>query len=153
MKIKSIIPELKINLIHSDNLITNNNYNLIQGLIDECVSKYSIICPNFLITYLNIYSIDENNYRIDENSLEFTYLKKNVSFLQLNYDEKIYISKEKIKIIKLKDFFKELKLRPCNENESNISIIGETYRELRDNFNKKSVQKNQCKRYNNNSYF
>jgi hypothetical protein len=135
MKIKSIIPELKINLIHSNNLITNDNYNLIQYLIDGCVSKYSIIYPNFLITYLNIYSIYENNYRIDENSIQFTYLKEIVSFLQLNYNEKMYISKEKIKIIKLKDFFEELKLQPCNENESNISIIGETYRELRNNFN------------------
>jgi hypothetical protein len=53
------------------------------------------------------------------------------------YDnEKIYISKEKIKIIGLKDFFEEVKLQPFEENESNISIFGETYRELRDNFNK-----------------
>lgn len=133
---KSIIPELKINLIHTNYIFTNNDYELIQQIVDNCVLKYSKIYPNFLITYLNVYFIEENNYKIDECSIEFTYLKEILSFSQLNDNEKIYISKEKIKIIKLKEFFEELKLQPFEENESNISIIGETYRELRNDFNK-----------------
>jgi hypothetical protein len=134
MKIKSIIPELKINLIHHDNIISSENYKLLQKLVDECVAKYGIIYSNFLITYLNVYIIDENNYQIDETSIEFTYLKEIIFFSQLSYNEKIYISKEKIKIIKLKEFFEEVKLQPFEEHEINISIFGETYRELRDNF-------------------
>ena len=59
-----------------------------------------------------------------------------INFSQLYHNEKIYISKEKIKNIKLKEFFEELKLQPFKEGETNISIIGETYRELKDNFNK-----------------
>lgn len=136
MKIKSIIPELKINLIHHDNIISSEKYELVQNLVDNCVAKYGIIYPNFLITYLNVHIIDENNYQIDETSIEFTYLKEIIFFSQLSNNEKIYISKEKIKIIQLKEFFEEVKLQPFEENETNISIFGETYRELRDNFNK-----------------
>ena len=51
MKIKLIIPELKINLIHNDNIISNETYKVIQKLVDECVGKYGIIYPNFLMTY------------------------------------------------------------------------------------------------------
>lgn len=131
---KSIVPELRINLIHSDHIIDNNDYELIQKSVDNCILKYSKIYPNFLITYLNIYFIQENDYQIDECSIEFTYLNEILSFSQLNDNEKIYISKEKIKIIKLKEFFEELKLQPYEENDTNISIIGETYRELRNNF-------------------
>jgi hypothetical protein len=134
MRNKSIIPELKINLIHNDDIISTEKYDLIQQLVDECITKYGIIYPNFLMIYLNIYTINANNYQIDENSIKFTYLKEIISFSQLNENEKIYISKEKIKIIKLKDFFEELKLQPFEENEINISIVGETYRKLRDNF-------------------
>ena len=136
MKIKLIIPELKINLIHNDNIISNETYKVIQKLVDECVGKYGIIYPNFLMSYLNINIIDNNNCQIDESSLEFTYLDKIITFSQLYHNEKIYISKEKIKNIKLKEFFEELKLQPFKEGETNISIIGETYRELKDNFNK-----------------
>lgn len=136
MKIKSIIPELKINLIHHNNIISSENYELMQNLVDKCVTKYGIIYPNFLITYLNVHVIDESNYQIDETSIEFTYLKEIIFFSQLSYNEKIYISKEKIKIIQLKEFFEEVKLQPFEENETNISIFGETYRELRDNFKK-----------------
>lgn len=136
MKIKSIVPELKINLIYSNTIITNYDYELIQTIIDNCILKYSIIYPNFLITYLNIYFTEENNYIIDENSIQFIYLKESISFMEFNNDEKIYISKEKIKIIKLKEFFEELKLQPYEENESNMSIIGETHRESRDKFYK-----------------
>jgi hypothetical protein len=139
MKIKSIVPELKINLIHdnnNNNTISNENYKLLQKLVDNCIFKYSKIYPHFLIINIDIYIIDENNYQINESTIEFTYFKELISFLQLYDDEKIYISKEKIKIIKLKDFFEEVKLQPFEENESNISIFGETYRELRDNFNK-----------------
>ena len=137
MKLKSIIPELKINLIQIENIgiITNDKYELVQKEIDECISKYSKIYPHFLITYINFYIIDENNYKIDESSIEFTYLSEIISFTELYDNEKIYISKEKIKIIKLKDFFQELKHLPIEENETNISMIGETYRQLRDNFN------------------
>lgn len=136
MKIKLIIPELKINLIHNNNIISNETYKLIQKLVDECVGKYGIIYPNFIMIYLNINIIDNNNCQVDESSLEFTYLDKIITFSQLYYNEKIYISKEKIKNIKLKEFFEELKLQPFKEGETNISIIGETYRELKDNFNK-----------------
>ena len=136
MKIKSIVPELKINLIYSNTIITNYDYELIQTIIDNCILKYSNIYPNFLITYLNVYLTEENNYIIDENSIQFIYLKESISFMEFNDDEKIYISKEKIKIIKLKEFFEELKLQPYEENESNMSIIGETYRESRDKFYK-----------------
>jgi hypothetical protein len=137
MKIKSIVPELKINLIHDyNNIISNENYKLIEKLVDNCIFKYSKKYPHFLIINININVIDENNYQIDESSIEFTYFGEFISFLQLYDNEKIYISKEKIKIIGLKDFFEEVKLQPFEENESNISIFGETYRELRDNFNK-----------------
>lgn len=138
MKSKSIIPELKINLIHNDNIISNENYEFIQQIIDKCVVKYGIIYPNFLITYLNVHIIDENNCQIDETTIEFTYLKEIIFFSQLHDNEKIYISKEKIKIIKLKEFFEEVKLQPFEENETNISIFGEKYRELRDNFFKRT---------------
>ena len=136
MKIKSVVPELKINLIHDNNIISNENYKLLEKLVDNCIFKYSKKYPHFLIINININVIDENNYQIDESSIEFTYFGEFISFLQLYDDEKIYISKEKIKIIGLKDFFEEVKLQPFEENESNISIFGETYRELRDNFNK-----------------
>lgn len=137
MKIKSIVPQLKINLIHDNNyIISNENYKLLEKLVDNCIFKYSKKYPHFLIINININVIDENNYQIDESSIEFTYFGEFISFLQLYDDEKIYISKEKIKIIGLKDFFEEVKLQPFEENESNISIFGETYRELRDNFNK-----------------
>lgn len=136
MKIKSIVPELKINLIHDNNIISNENYKLLEKLVDNCIFKYSKKYPHFLIINININVIDENNYQIDESSIKFTYFGEFISFLQLYDDEKIYISKEKIKIIGLKDFFEEVKLQPFEENESNISIFGETYRELRDNFNK-----------------
>lgn len=137
MKIKSVVPELKINLIHdNNNIISNENYKLLEKLVDNCIFKYSKKYPHFLIINININVIDENNYQIDESSIEFTYFGEFISFLQLYDDEKIYISKEKIKIIGLKDFFEEVKLQPFEENESNISIFGETYRELRDNFNK-----------------
>ncbi len=139
MKIKYVVPELKINLIHDDNnnnIISNENYKILQKLVDNCIFKYSKIYPHFLIINIDIHIIDENNYQINESTIEFTYFKELISFLQLYDDEKIYISKEKIKIIKLKDFFEEVKLQPFEENESNISIFGETYRELRDNFNK-----------------
>jgi hypothetical protein len=137
MKIKSIIPELKINLIHdNNNIISNENYELLQKLVDDYIFKYSKKYPHFLIINIDIHIIDENNYQIDESTIEFTYFKEFISFLQLYDDEKIYISKEKIKIIGLKDFFEKVKLQPFEENESNISIFGETYRELRDNFNK-----------------
>lgn len=136
MKIKSVVPELKINLIHDNNIISNENYKLLEKLVDNCIFKYSKKYPHFLIINININVIDQNNYQIDESSIEFTYFGEFISFLQLYDDEKIYISKEKIKIIGLKDFFEEVKLQPFEENESNISIFGETYRELRDNFNK-----------------
>lgn len=137
MKIKSIVPQLKINLIHDNNyIISNENYKLLEKLVDNCIFKYSQKYPHFLIINININVIDENNYQIDESSIEFTYFEEFISFLQLYDDEKIYISKEKIKIIGLKDFFEEVKLQPFEENESNISIFGETYRKLRDNFNK-----------------
>lgn len=139
MKIKSIIPELKINLIYTNNIITNNNYELIQQMVDDCIFKYSTIYPNFIITYLNVYSTEENKYKIDEHSITFTYLKEIISFSEFNDEEKIYISKDKIKIIKLKEFFEELKLRPYEENETNIFIAGETYRDLRNNFNKNKL--------------
>ena len=137
MKLKSIIPELKINLIYCENIviITNEKYRIIQELVDNCVTKYGEIYPHFLITYVNVYIIDENNYQIDEKSIEFTYLKEIIYFSQLSENEKIYISKEKIKIIGLKDFFEEIKLQPFEECETNIFMYGETYRELRDNFN------------------
>jgi hypothetical protein len=136
MKIKSIVPELKINLIYNDHIISTENYEIIQELVNKCVDKYGIIYPNFLITYLNIHIIGENNYQIDETSIEFTYLKEIICFSQLYDNEKIYISKEKIKYIKLKEFFEELKLYPSEENEMNISIVGEKYRELRDDLYK-----------------
>ncbi len=136
MKIKSIVPELKINLIHYDNIITSENYEIVQQLVNKCVGKYGIIYPNFLITYLNIHIIGENNYQIDETSIEFIYLKEIICFSQLYDNEKIYISKEKIKYIKLKEFFEELKHHPSEENEINISIVGEKYRELKYNFYK-----------------
>jgi hypothetical protein len=139
MKIKSIVPELKINLIHHNNIISSENYELVQKLVDEYVDKYGRIYPNFLITYLNVHMIDENNCKIDETSIEFTYLKEIIFFSQLHDNEKIYISKEKIKIIQLKEFFEEVKLQPFEENETNISIFGETYRELKYNFNKKAM--------------
>jgi hypothetical protein len=137
MKLKSIIPELKINLIYCENIviITNEKYRIIQELVDNCVTKYGEIYPHFLITYVNVYVIDENNYQIDETSIEFTYLKEIIHFSQLSENEKIYISKEKIKIIGLKNFFEEIKLQPFEEYETNISMYGETYRQLRDNFN------------------
>jgi len=141
MKLKSIIPELKINLIYCENIvvITNEKYEIIQELVDDCVIKYGKIYPHFLITCINVYVINENNYQIDEMSIEFTYLKEIIYFSQLSENEKIYISKEKIKIIGLKDFFEEIKLQPFEECETNISMYGETYRELRDNFNSISV--------------
>jgi hypothetical protein len=137
MKLKLIIPELKINLIYCENIviITNEKYRIIQELVDNCVTKYGEIYPHFLITYVNVYVIDENNYQIDETSIEFTYLKEIIHFSQLSENEKIYISKEKIKIIGLKNFFEEIKLQPFEEYETNISMYGETYRQLRDNFN------------------
>jgi molybdopterin converting factor small subunit len=143
MKFKLIIPELKINLIHCENvvIVTNEKYKIIQELVDEYVRKYGKIYPNFLITYLNIYVIDENNYKIDELSIEFTYLKEIIYFSQLNENEKIYISKEKIKIIGLKEFFEEIKLQPFEECEINISMYGETYRQLRDNFNSIAIKR------------
>lgn len=139
MKLKTIVPELKINLIYCENIfmITDENYGKIQMLVDECVVKYSLIYPHFLITYVNCYMIDENNCKIDESSIQFTYLNEIISFTELYNNEKIYISKEKIKIIGLKEYFEELKLYPSEENETNISIIGETYREVKNNFNKK----------------
>jgi hypothetical protein len=142
MKIKSIIPELKINLIYNDHIISTENYEIIQELVNKCVDKYGIIYPNFLIIYLNILVIDENNYQIDETSIQFTYLKEIICFSQLCDNEKIYISKEKIKIIKLKEFIEELKLYPSEENEINISIIGESYRELKDIFKVKKNKQN-----------
>jgi hypothetical protein len=143
MKIKSIIPELKINLIYCENVvvITNEKYEIIQELVDDCVTKYGKIYPHFLITYVNIYIIDENIFQIDESSIEFTYLKEIIYFSQLSENEKIYISKEKIKIIGLKDFFEEIKLQPFEECETNISMYGETYRQLRDNFNSISIKR------------
>ncbi len=143
MRIKTTIPELKINLTYCENIviITNEKYEIIQELVNECIKKYGEIYPNFLITYLNIYVIDENNYIIDELSIEFTYLKEIIFFSQLNENEKIYISKEKIKMIKLKEIFEEVKLQPYEENETNISIFGETYRKLRDNFNSSFVKR------------
>lgn len=137
MKIKTTVPELKINLIHDNNdIISAENYEVIQQLVNGCVDKYGFIYPHFLMTYLNIHIIDENNYHIDESSIEFTYLKEIIYFSQLNHNEKMYVSKEKIKNIKLKEFIEELKLYPSEENEINISIIGETYRESKYNFYK-----------------
>lgn len=129
-----MIPDLKVNLIHNGNIISRNKYNCIQQLIDKCVNKYSLIYPNFFITYLDINIIDDNNYHIDELSIKFTYIKEIVQFSQLTNDEKIYISKEKIQMMKLKEFFEEVKLRPIEENETNISIFGEKYRILKNNF-------------------
>ena len=127
---RKTIPELKINLILSDVNYSNEDYVNMQKVVDECMNKYSLIYPNFFITYLNIYK-SGTSYLIDESSIEFTYLKEIILFSE---NEKIFLSKEKIKIIKLKDFFEELKLQPLEENMSNISIIGETYRETKMHF-------------------
>jgi hypothetical protein len=143
-KIRTIIPDLKINLISSKINYSNEDYFKIQELVDDCVGKYCEIYPNFFITYVNIYSNEDDNiYQIDESSIEFTYLKEIISFVQLKENEKIFISKEKIKLIKLKEIFEELKLQPVEENDSNISMLGETYRELKTHFHESS------QRYNN----
>ena len=129
MKYYSMIPDLKVNLIHNGNIISHNEYNLIHKLVVECINKYSSIYPNFFITCLDIDTI--NNYQIDESTITFSYIKE---IVQLTHDEKIYISKEKIQKMKLKEFFEEVKLRPIEENETNISIFGEKYRSLKNNF-------------------
>jgi hypothetical protein len=133
-KIRTIIPDLKINLISSNINYSTDDYDEIQKLVNECVDKYFEIYPNFFITFINIYLNDDNTYQVDESSIEFIYLKEIISFVQLKENEKIFISKEKIKLINLKEIFEELKLRPVEENTSNISMIGETYRELKTHF-------------------
>jgi len=97
-----MIPDLKVNLIHNGNIISFNTYNFIQQLVDECVIKYSLIYPNFFITYLDVNIIDSDNCIIDELSIQFTYLKEIIQFTQLTDDEKIYILKEKVQMIKLR---------------------------------------------------
>ena len=131
---QSIIPDLKVNLITNGNIITCSKYNCIQKLVDEYVIKYKLIYPNFFITYLDVDIIDNNNYYIDELTTKFSYIKEIIQFSQLTNGEKMYISKEKIQILKLKDFFEEVKHRPIEENEMNISIFGEKYRSLKNNF-------------------
>jgi hypothetical protein len=106
-----MFPDLKVNLIHNENYISYNEYNYIHKLVDKYVIKYMLIYPNFFITYLDINIIDDDNYQIDESNIKFTYIKEITQFSQLTDNEKIYISKEKHKIIKLTDLFDGVKLR------------------------------------------
>ena len=133
---RKTIPELKINLIMTEVNYSSEDYMNMQRIVDECIDKYSRIYPNFFITYLNIYKSKDSSYIIDECSIDFTYLKE---MILLSESEKIFISKEKIKMIMLKECFEELKLCPIEEHMSNVSIVGETYREAKKHFQELNI--------------
>lgn len=137
--------DLKINLISEQN-ITHECYEKIQEYVALFSHNFSEKYPNFILTSfdLNIYNLSNNNlsnlsnnnFLFKEENINFIHNKKNIFFTD---DEKIYLSKEKIKKIKLNEAFEELKLRPIDN--PNMSIIGETYRQIKDDFIKK-IEKN-----------
>jgi len=134
---KRIVKPLNIQLVTNNYIITQIDYENIEKLVNQYVEKYSRIYTNFIVYNMTIYVIGENIYEINEENVDFIYCKNgNITFddiEELNVNEKIYLSKQKIKNIKLEDFFEELRLRPVDENETDLTLhfIGEKYREIK----------------------
>lgn len=132
---KRIVNPLNIQLVTNNYIITQIDYENIEKLVNQYIEKYSRIYNNFTIYSMTIYVISENVYEINEENIDFVYHKnggKIVNHIEkLNINEKIYLSKQNLKNIKLEDFFNELKLRPVNEEDTRLSIIGEKYREIK----------------------
>lgn len=134
---KRIVKPLNIQLVTNNYIITQIDYENIEKLVNQYVEKYSRIYTNFIVCNMTIYVIGENIYEINEENVDFIYCKNgNITFddiEELNVNEKIYLSKQKIKNIKLEDFFEELRLRPVDENETDLTLhfIGEKYREIK----------------------
>lgn len=134
---KKIINPLNIQLVTNDYIITQNDYENIEKLVNQYIEKYSRIYTSFIVCSMTIYVIGENIYEINEENVDFIYYKKGKNICdnieELNVDEKIYLSKQNLKLIKLEDFFDELRLRPVDENETDLTLhfIGEKYREIK----------------------
>jgi len=132
---KIIVNPLNIQLVTNNYIITQIDYENIEKLVNQYVEKYSRIYNNFTIYSITIYVIGENVYEINEENIDFVYHKNGGKIVdhieKLSINEKIYLSKQNLKNIKLEDFFNELKLRPVDEEDTSLSIIGEKYREIK----------------------
>lgn len=143
-------PDIKVHL-YGKNIITDDIHQIIRIYVNDVINYFYEIYPHFMLNSICI-NLDENNDIIgnyknlidlkelkilfDMNDIEISYYPEilKYSIMEFTIHEKIYLSKEKIYKLNLKRNFEELKIMPIEKGESNISFIGEDYRETMANF-------------------